>query len=124
MEVVHEIRKSAENKQQSPDHEINADRMLLTLCVRHVFPSPEIEDRKDEHPHQIDEVPIQAHDFDGLVVPLPAGEKAAPLVIVVSPPNFPGNEDREDHTDRDMRAVETRDHEEGDRKSTRLNSSH
>src|SRR3546814_1984548 len=86
--------------------------MLLAYGVRHVPPSPEIEHCEDEHPHQIDEVPIQAHDFDGLVIALPAGEEAPPLAIVVSPPNLPGNDDQEDPADRDMRAVETRDHEE------------
>ena len=35
VEVVNKIGCGAENKQQSPDLEINADRMLLPLCVCH-----------------------------------------------------------------------------------------
>jgi hypothetical protein len=56
-EVVDEIRHRAEDKQQSPNREIYADRMLL-LCVFHGFPLPKIEEWKDEDPHQIDEMPI------------------------------------------------------------------
>jgi hypothetical protein len=43
VEVVNKIRRGAENKQQSPDLEINANRMLLPLYVRHDFPT---KDRK------------------------------------------------------------------------------
>src|SRR5256885_5709471 len=42
-----------------------------------------IENCEDEHPHQIDEVPIQTHGFDDLVVALPASQKARPLLIEV-----------------------------------------
>src|SRR5215510_10567590 len=80
-----------------------------SLCV--MFPSPEIEDRENEHPHQIDEVPIQSHDLDGLVVPLPAGEKAAPIAVEISPPDLPSDDDQENHANRHMRAMKTRDHE-------------
>src|SRR6266850_435050 len=76
-----------------------------------MFPSPEIEEREDEHPHQIDEVPIETHDFDGLVVPLPAGEKAASVAVEISPPDLPSNDDQEKHAERHMRAVETCDQE-------------
>src|SRR3972149_5515014 len=75
VEEVDKIGRSAENKQQPPDLEINANRMLLPLWVCHGFPLPKIENCEDEYPHQIDEVPIQTHDFDHLVVPLPAGQE-------------------------------------------------
>src|SRR6266853_2340102 len=99
VEVVNKIRRRAENEQQSPDLEINPDRMLLPLyvchnrmllrlCVCHDFPSPKIENCEDEYPHQIDEVPIQAHDFDDLVFTLPAGHEARPLVIQIAPYNL------------------------------------
>src|SRR5206468_5171838 len=65
VEVVNEIRRRAENEQQSPDLEIDTDRMLLPLYVCGHFPSPKIEDCEDEYPDQIDEVPIQAHDQIG-----------------------------------------------------------
>src|SRR5215470_11347182 len=75
-------------------------------------PSPEIEEREDEHPHQIDEMPIETHDFDGLVIPLPAGEKTAPLAVEISAPDLASGDDQEEHTERHMRAMEPRDHEE------------
>src|SRR6266851_37279 len=76
-----------------------------------MVPSPKIEKGKDEHPYQIDEVPVQPHDFDDLVVPLPAGEKAARFAVEVSAQDFSRNDDQEDHSDRHMGAVEARDHE-------------
>src|SRR6516162_10005425 len=42
--------------------------MYRSVC--HVPASPQIKEGKDEHPHQIDEVPVQAGDFDDLVMPL------------------------------------------------------
>src|SRR6267378_5656291 len=113
VEVVNQIRRRAENKQQSPDLEIDADRMLLPLYVCGHFPSPKIEDCEDEYPNQIDEVPIQAHDFDDLVFSLPAGHKARPLVIQIAPYDLYGHDDQENHADRNVGAMETRDHEEG-----------
>src|ERR1700704_864902 len=103
--VVDEIGAGAEDEQPSPDHEIELDRVLLALCLRgsrcdpvmhmsaqrmllsfyvyrcvcHAPTSPKIKKGKDEHPHQIDEVPVQAGYFDDLVMPLPAREKAGPL---------------------------------------------
>src|SRR6267154_3549871 len=73
--------------------------------------SPKIEECKDEHPHQIDEVPVQAGDFDDLVVPLPAREKAAPFHVEVSPPDLSRDRAQENHPDRHVRAVEAGDHE-------------
>src|SRR5262249_57517953 len=73
--------------------------------------SPKIEKGKDEHPHQIDEVPVQTHDFDDLVVPLPAGEKASRFAVEVSTQHLSRNDDQEDHSDRHMGAVEPRDHQ-------------
>src|SRR5207302_4160220 len=75
------------------------------------IPSPKIENCKNEYPHQIDEVPIQAHDFDDLVFSFPAGQKAWPLVIQISSQNLCRHDEKENHADRHVRAVETRDHE-------------
>src|SRR5882762_11860662 len=113
VKVINKVRSRAENKQQSPDLEIDADRMLLPLYVCSHFPSPKIENCEDEYPHQIDEVPIQAHDLDDLVFSLPAGHKARSLVIQIAPYDLYGHDDQENHADRNVRAVETRDHEEG-----------
>src|SRR5207247_9030751 len=73
--------------------------------------SPKVEKGKDEHPHQIDEVPVQTHDFDDLVVSLPAGEKASRFAVEVSTQHFSRNDDQEDHSARHMGAVKARDHE-------------
>src|ERR1700732_1986009 len=90
-------------------------RMLLPFqmypCGCHGGTSPEIKKCKDEHPHKIDEVPVQAGDFDNLVMPFPAREKTAPFDIEVSPPNLSRDGDQEDHADRHVGAVETGDHE-------------
>src|SRR5258707_14333496 len=88
-EVVDEIRASAEDKQPSPDHEIKLNRVLLPFdvcdcCLCH-GPSPKIEKGKDDHPHQINEVPEQAHDFDVLVGSLPAVATASRFAAEVSP---------------------------------------
>ncbi len=74
--------------------------------------SPKIEQGKDEHPHQIDEVPVEAHDLDVLVAALPAGEKASRFAVKVATQHFSRNDDQEDYPDRHMGAVEARDHEE------------
>src|SRR6266481_7946012 len=143
--VVDEIGAGAENEQPSPDHEIKLDWMLLALCVRgsrcecvmrvslqrvllrfqmyrdvcHAATSPEIKKRKDEHPHEIDEVPVQAGDFDDLVVPFPAREKTAPFDIEISPQNLSRNGDQENHADRHVGAVEAGDHEKAGSKLRR-----
>src|ERR1700745_303791 len=59
--------------------------MYPSVC--HVLTSPQIEKRKDEHPHKIDEVPVQAGDFDDLVIALTAFEKNPFFKIKVSPLN-------------------------------------
>src|SRR5688500_10533877 len=74
--------------------------------------SPQVEQREDEHPHEIDEVPVEAHDFDGLVVAPPAREEAALAAVVVASPDLARDDEQEDHADRHVRAVEPRDHEE------------
>src|ERR1700722_6194681 len=90
-------------------------RMLLPFqmyrCVCHTATSPEIKKRKNEHPHKIDEVPVQASDFDDLVLPFPAREKTAPFDVEVSPPNLSSDGDQENHADRHVGAVEPGDHE-------------
>src|SRR6267143_6822873 len=68
VEIVDQIGCRAENEQQSPDLEINTDRMLLPLhmcrdrlllspcvCVCHGFLLPKIEDCEYEYPNQVDE---------------------------------------------------------------------
>src|SRR5688572_2499619 len=65
--------------------------------------SPEIKQRKDEHPNQIDEVPVQAGDLDDLVI---SGALVAPL-------QDPGRNDAQvDHADGDVQSVKAGDHEE------------
>jgi len=64
--------------------------LLPSTCAATIY-SPKIEDCEDEYPHQIDEVPIQAHDLDDLVFSLPAGQKARPLVIQVSAYDLDGH---------------------------------
>src|SRR3954451_15943841 len=95
---------------------VSLRRMLLRFQmyrdVRHAATSPEIKKRKDEHPHEIDEVPVQARDFDDLVMAFPACEKAAPFNIEVSPKDLSRDDDQEDHADRHVGAVEAGDHEE------------
>src|SRR6266705_3874749 len=94
---------------------VNMQRRLLRFQmyrdVGHAATSPEIKKRKDEHPHKIDEVPVQAGDFDDLVIPLPAREKTVPSDIEVSPPNLSRDGDQENHADRHVGAVEASDHE-------------
>src|SRR5271166_1348155 len=74
-------------------------------------PSPEIEKCKDKHPYQIYEVPVETQDLDDLVIALSAGKEAASPAVEISPPNFSGDDDQEDHSDRHVRAVKARDHE-------------
>src|SRR5215467_11926824 len=85
-------------------------QMYRDVC--HAATSPEIKKRKDEHPHEIDEVPVQAGDLDDLVVPFPAREEAAPFDIEISPQDLSRNGDQEDHADRHVGAMEAGDHEE------------
>src|SRR6185369_17282151 len=73
--------------------------------------SPKIEKGKDEHPHQIDEMPVQAHDFDDFVAPLPAREKASRFAVEVSAQHFSRRDDQEDHSEGHMGTVEARYHE-------------
>src|SRR6266852_7001540 len=93
----------------------NMQRRLLPFdmyrCVCHAPTSPKIKKGKDEHPHKIDEVPVQAGDFDDLVMALPAREKAASFDIEVSTPNLSRDDDQENHADRHVGAVEASDHE-------------
>src|ERR1700739_3539636 len=94
---------------------VSLQRVLLRFQmyrdVCHAATSPEIKKRKDEHPHEIDEVPVQAGDFDDLVLPFPAREKTASFNIEVSPPNLSRDGEQENHADRHVGAVEAGDHE-------------
>src|SRR5258708_26485596 len=94
---------------------VSLQRMLLPFqmnrCVCHAATSPEIKKGEDEHPHKIDEVPVQAGDFADLVVPLATREKTAPFDVEVSPPNLSRDGDQENHADRHVGAVEAGDHE-------------
>src|ERR1700730_916577 len=90
-------------------------RMLLSFqmyrYVCHAATSPEIKKGKDEHPHKIDEVPVQAGDFDDLVMSFAAREKTAPCHVELPPPNLSRDGDQENHADRHVGAVEACDHE-------------
>src|SRR6266699_6762638 len=94
---------------------VSLQRMLLSFQlyrdVCNAATSPEIEKGKDEHPHKIDEVPVQAGDFDDLVMPFPAREKTAPFDIEVSPQTLSRDGDQEDNADRHVGAMEASDHE-------------
>src|ERR1700738_2551083 len=93
---------------------MSVQRMLsfyMYRCVCHAPTSPKVKKGKDEHPHKIDEVPVQAGDFDDLVMPLPAREKAPPFDVEVPPPNLSRDGDQENHADRHVGAVEASDHE-------------
>src|SRR5262249_22604983 len=81
-------------------------------CLSHAPTSPQIKESEDEDPHEIDEVPVQAHDFDDLVVASSAREKAASLYVKIAAPDLSRDDDQEDHTDGHVRTVEARDHEE------------
>src|SRR6516162_9960904 len=83
----------------------------MYCCVCHAPTSPEIEKCKDEHPHEIDEVPVQAGDLDDLVIALPTREKAAPLDIEISSKNLSCDCEQENHADGHVCAVEAGDHE-------------
>src|SRR6516162_7081450 len=84
--------------------------MYRSVC--HVPASPQIKESKDEHPHKIDKVPVQAGDFDDLVIPLAAREEAAPFDIEVSPQHLSRDRDQENHADRHVGAVEAGNQEE------------
>src|ERR1700693_3665701 len=95
---------------------VSLQRMLLPFqryCdVCHAATSPEIKKGKDEHPHKIDEVPVQAGDFDDLVMPFAAPEKTPAFDTANTPPNLSRDGDQENHADRHVGAVEAGDHEE------------
>src|SRR5260370_16269935 len=92
---------------------VNMQRRLLPFdmyrYVCHAPTSPKVKKGKDEHPHEIDEVPVQAGDLDDLVIPLPAREKAAPFDVDVSPPNLARAGDQEHHADPPLAPPDPRD---------------
>src|ERR1700716_1610981 len=93
---------------------MSVQRMLsfyVYRCVCHALTSPKIKKGKDEHPHKIDEVPVQAGDFDDLVMPFPAREKPALFDIEAPPPNLSRDGDQENHADCHVGAVEASNHE-------------
>src|SRR6266702_45909 len=75
-------------------------------------PLPKIEEREDENPDEIDEVPIEARNLDDLIASLPACEKAPPRVVEIAAHDLSRHEDQEDHTDRHMSSVAAGDHKE------------
>src|SRR5687767_1916588 len=87
--------------------------MCECAVVSFMTTSPQIEECEDEDPDQIDEVPVEAHDLDGLVAASPAGEEAAPFLVEIAPPDLAGDDEEEDDADRDMGAMKAGDHEEG-----------
>ena len=56
-------------------------------------------------------MPVEAHDFDDLVMSLSAREEAAPFDVEVSPPDLSRDGDQENHAERHVGAVEAGDHE-------------
>ncbi len=62
---------------------------------------------------KIDEVPVQAHRLDDLVVAAASCHESRSLVVEVSAPDLDRNDDEEDDADRHVRAVEAGDHEKG-----------
>src|SRR5690606_39934014 len=88
LEKVGQVRERAEQEQQAPYQDVNLDRMLLPVRVgglrlvcsggrrfmylfygrHHGAPSPWIEKREDEYPDEVDEVPVEARDFDDLII--------------------------------------------------------
>src|SRR5690606_1994970 len=65
--------------------------------------SPEIEEGKDEHPHEIDEVPVKACDLDDVVVV---------LAVVVTAQHLEGHDGQVQYANRHVQPVEARHHEE------------
>ena len=49
--------------------------------------SPEIKEREDKDPHQIDEMPVMAHDLDDLVV-APTAVEVDPSGVVIAAPDI------------------------------------
>src|SRR3546814_20886287 len=86
----------------------------LNLC--HVFLLPKIEQCEDEDPHQVDEMPVQAHDLHGLVMRPPAGEEARLGVVVVPPPDLPRNGKQKDHHEGQVGYMKDSDREKGSAK--------
>src|SRR5262249_61820426 len=80
-------------------------------CACAMVSLPEIENGEDEYPDQIDEVPVQAHGFDDLVVAFPAGHEPRSLAIEVAAHDLDRHDDEEDDADRHVSAVKAGDHE-------------
>src|SRR5216684_6841027 len=79
---------------------------------RSYLPLPQIEEREDKHPDEIDEMPVKPGDFHGRV---------AALAIIKSGPDSAGNDAQIDHAGRHVQAVKARDHE---KRRTELRSAH
>src|SRR5689334_7097952 len=62
---------------------------------------PEVEEREDEHPDEVDEVPVQAGDLDDLVT----------LALIVAAPDLERDDRQVDHPACHVQAVEPGDHE-------------
>src|SRR5690606_39303556 len=78
-----------------------------------MFASPQVEEREDEDPDQIDEVPVEPGDLDDLVTTLPTREEPAGASVEIAAQDFPRDDDQKDDADRYVRAVKAGDHEEG-----------
>src|SRR5215212_7695737 len=74
--------------------------------------SPEIEQREDENPDEVDEVPVEARDLDDLVIPSSTREETTLADVEVAAPYLAGNDEEKYHADRDMGAVEPCDNKE------------
>src|SRR5215218_8228628 len=74
--------------------------------------SPEIEECENEDPDEVDEVPVEARDFDDLVISSSAREEPTRASVEIAAPNFAGDDEQKDHADRHVGTVEPGDHEE------------
>src|SRR3546814_7751304 len=79
----------------------------LNLC--HVFLLPKIEQCEDEDTHQVDEMPVQAHELKGLVMRPPAGTEDRTRAILVSPPALSCSSDEVDQAEDHVGDMEARD---------------
>jgi hypothetical protein len=68
--------------------------------------SPQVKERKDKYPYQINKVPIKTGNFDHLII-------AAPVAIIIARPNAGGSDDQINHTSGYVLSVKAGNHEEG-----------
>src|SRR6185312_2690717 len=111
-EIIDGVGAGTEDEQPAPDDEVKLYRMLLALgmhnrlsgcgvpmqpvfprfCLCHRSTSPKIEEREDENPYQIDEMPVEPHDLDALILAAPAGEEAGRTGFIIAAPHLAGDD--------------------------------